>query len=143
MSDNAENVGVPGTPDAPKAGGKKANGKGKKKGKELLRSFTKSDIKDLEKLLGSLEAKTKFGKLEALMELGPMIIANIRKGWKPIEIAKVLKEDGHMASVKQTDILRVLRASYDSGSLTEDDVQKFKLKAIFSVTMETGPAAAE
>lgn len=144
MSDAAENPGAAGATETSRANAKKGNGKDKKKkSKDLLRSFSKSDIRDLEKLLGSLEAKTRVGKLEALMELAPMIIANIRRGWKPIEIAKVLKEEGHMASVRQTDILRVLRASFDAGNLTEDDVQQFRLKAIYSVTMETEPAAAE
>jgi IS30 family transposase len=136
MSETVENPGVGGAQDtAPKAAPKK-NGKPKKKARDLRRSFTKSDIKELEGLLSKLEAKTKVGKAEALSELAPMIIANIRKGWKPIEIAKVLKEEGRMASVRQTDVLRVLKASFDEGALTEDDVQQYKLKAIFSVKME-------
>lgn len=120
----------------PKAAPAKKNGKSKKKARDMRRSFTKSDIKELEGLLNKLEAKTKVGKHEALMELSSTIIANIRKGWKPIEIAKVLKEDGRMASVRQTDILRVLKLSFDAGELTEEDIQKLKLKAIFSVKMD-------
>jgi IS30 family transposase len=136
MSENVENAEIGGAQDnAPKAAAKK-NGKPKKKARDLRRSFTKSDIRELESLLNKLEAKTKVGKSEALSELAPMIIANIRKGWKPIEIAKVLKEEGRMASVRQTDVLRVLKASFDEGALTEDDVQQYKLKAIFSVKMD-------
>lgn len=141
MAETAEVTMVGGVSEAPKVVTPKKNGKPKKKARDLRRSFTKSDIKELEGLLNKLEAKTKVGKVEALMELAPMIIANIRKGWKPIEIAKVLKEDGRMASVRQTDILRVLKDSFDNGDLTEADVQQHKLKAIFSVKME--PAATE
>lgn len=143
MSDTAENLGLAASSGTPKASNKKGNGKNTKKGKDLLRSFTKGDIRELEKLLSGLEAKTKVGKFEALMELAPMIIANIRKGWRPIEIAKVLKDNGRMASVRQTDILRVLRASFDSGNLSEEDVQKYKLKAIYTVKMEAEPATDE
>lgn len=136
MSEATENPTVgEGQDTAPKASPKK-NGKPKKKGRDLRRAFTKSDIKELESLLGKLEAKTKVGKDEALAELAPMIIANIRKGWKPIEIAKVLKEEGRMASVRQTDVLRVLKKSFDNGALTEEDVKNFKLKAIFSVKLD-------
>jgi IS30 family transposase len=137
MSETAETTLFGAPPETtPKVVTPKMKGKPKKKARDLRRSFTKSDIKELEGLLNKLEAKTKVGKVEALMELAPMIIANIRKGWKPIEIAKVLKEDGRMASVRQTDILRTLRNCFDNGELTEADVQQHKLKAIFSVKME-------
>jgi hypothetical protein len=136
MTENAEAALFGNPPEsAPKVAAPKKNGKPKKKARDLRRSFTKSDIKELEGLLGKLEAKTKVGKHEALMALAPTIIANIQKGWKPIEIAKVLKEEGRMASVRQTDILRVLKLSFDAGDLTEEDVQKLKLKAIFTVKM--------
>jgi|GEM_PF-6863260 len=134
MIENAEAVllSAP-TETTPKVVTPKKNGKPKKKARDLRRSFTKGDIRELEGLLGKLEAKTKVGKVEALRELAPMIIANIRKGWKPIEIAKVLKEEGRMASVRQTDILRTLKECFDNNEITEDDVQQHKLKAIFNV----------
>jgi IS30 family transposase len=138
MTENAETAlfGAPPEP-TPKVVTPKKNGKPKKKARDLRRSFTKGDIRELEGLLSKLEAKTKVGKVEALRELAPMIIANIRKGWKPIEIAKVLKEEGRMASVRQTDILRTLKECFDNNEITEDDVQQHKLKAIFSVKIET------
>jgi hypothetical protein len=139
MTEAVEIFGSSGPQEPARAGAKKANGKPKKKGKGMLRSFTKSDIKELERLLSGLESRKKVGKIEALAELTPSIIANIRKGWKPIEIAKVLKEQGRMASVRQTDVLRVLKLAFDSGDLTEDDVQNFKLGAIFKVSMDQVP----
>jgi hypothetical protein len=139
MTEAVEIFGSSGPQEPAKAGTKRSNGKPKKKGKGMLRSFTKSDIRELEKLLSSLESRKKVGKIEALMELAPSIIANIRKGWKPIEIAKVLKEQGRMASVRQTDVLRVLKLSFDAGDLSQEDVESFKLGAIFKVSMDQVP----
>ncbi len=130
MAENNENgTGVP----APDAAGKNGKKPGKKKPKAQLRAFVQQDIRDLEGILKNLESKTKMTKEEALEKLTPSIIANIRKGWKPIEIAKVLKTEGRMAAVRQTDILRVLKLALDEGSITEDDVRLYKLKAIMSI----------
>jgi hypothetical protein len=93
--------------------------------------FEMEDVNKFESVLKSTEPQNKLDKHAVLMKLTSTIVDCIKKGIRPVEIARILKDEG--LSTRKNDILYVVQKAFEKGQLTEDDLIKFRLQSALKV----------
>ncbi|GAB6058444.1 hypothetical protein [Desulfonatronum parangueonense] len=104
------------------------------------RLFEMTDVEKFESILKSAEPQRMLDKHAVLMKLTQTILDCIRKGIRPAEIARILRDGG--MSTRKNDILYVVQKAFEEKLLTEDEIRKFRLQNALKVQPPGGKAVS-